>query len=252
MSGKTTFLKQIALIVIMGSCGSFVPADYASLKHFTTLSTRFSNDDDADHNLSTFASEMRATASALSSAGPSSLILMDELGRGTSPTEGFGIAHAVSERLYQQKAYVFFATHFLDLEKSLGSKSRLHTQHLSFAVSDDMAGANSHLTFRYKLSDGPPRARHYGLDVASISGLPRALLEDALECSSILEHPRHKDGIASRSKHSLDRMTCLLRLEKVLQQLLHESALDGGPLLHLLAASRSDCIEAMSAQAQQW
>lgn len=109
------------------------------------------------HQRSTFASEMRATASALSGAGPSALILMDELGRGTSPTEGFGIAHAISERLYRQRAYVFFATHFLDLEKSLGSKSRLHTQHLSFSVSNDTLDASSHLMFRYKLSDGPPR-----------------------------------------------------------------------------------------------
>lgn len=100
---------------------------------------------------------MRATASALSSAGPSSLILLDELGRGTSPIEGFGIAHAISERLYERKAFVFFATHFLDLEKSLGGKNRLHTQHLSFSISDDPWDASSHLTFRYKLSDGPPR-----------------------------------------------------------------------------------------------
>ncbi|KAK7468350.1 MutS protein msh4 [Stygiomarasmius scandens] len=110
MSGKSTYLRQVGLLTIMAMCGSFVPAEYASFRMHDALLTRLSNDDDLERNLSTFASEMATSAMILGLATPKSLILIDELGRGTSPVEGIGISHAIAEGLIEHKCFVFFAT----------------------------------------------------------------------------------------------------------------------------------------------
>ncbi|KAL0562493.1 MutS protein msh4, partial [Marasmius crinis-equi] len=110
MSGKSTYLRQVALLAVMAMCGSFVPAEYASFKIHDALLTRLSNDDDIEKNLSTFASEMATSAMILGLATPKTLVLIDELGRGTSPREGVGISHAIAEGLIEQKCFVFFAT----------------------------------------------------------------------------------------------------------------------------------------------
>ena len=98
-SGKTTYLKQVALLTIMAHIGCFVPAAYASILPVRQIFSRLSNRDEAEANLSTFASEMKTMAQIIESAGPESLVLIDELGRNTSTHEGIGIAHAISEVL---------------------------------------------------------------------------------------------------------------------------------------------------------
>lgn len=135
MSGKTTYLKQVALLTIMASVGSFVPARYANFKRISAVLTRLANDDDMESNLSTFAAEMKSAASILSLASPSALVLIDELGRGTSPREGLGIAHAISESLAQTRAVTFFATHFEDLCETLDGFPNVVSQHLRVDVS---------------------------------------------------------------------------------------------------------------------
>lgn len=110
MSGKSTYLRQIGLLTIMAMCGCFVPAEYASFRIHNSLLTRLSNDDDMEKNLSTFANEMASSAMILGLADSDSLVLIDELGRGTSPKEGVGISHAIAEALIKKKCFVFFAT----------------------------------------------------------------------------------------------------------------------------------------------
>lgn len=110
MSGKSTYLRQIGLLTVVAMCGCFVPAEYGSFRLHDALLTRLSNDDDIEKSLSTFANEMAASAMILGIATPNSLILIDELGRGTSPRDGVGISHAIAEELIRLKSYVFFAT----------------------------------------------------------------------------------------------------------------------------------------------
>lgn len=103
MSGKSTYLRQIGLLTVMAMCGCFVPAEYASFRIHDAILTRLSNDDDMEKNLSTFASEMTTSAMILGLATQKSLVLVDELGRGTSPREGVGISHAIAEGLLELK-----------------------------------------------------------------------------------------------------------------------------------------------------
>ncbi|KAG2023704.1 DNA mismatch repair protein MSH2, variant 3 [Coprinopsis cinerea AmutBmut pab1-1] len=110
MSGKSTYLRQIGLLTVMAMCGCFVPAEYASFKIHDALLTRLSNDDDPEKSLSTFANEMSCSAMILGLATPNSLVLIDELGRGTSPKEGVGISHAIAEALIEAKVNVFPST----------------------------------------------------------------------------------------------------------------------------------------------
>lgn len=157
MSGKTTYLKQVALLTIMACVGCFVPARFASFRPVSAILTRLGNDDDMESNLSTFAAEMKSAASILSLASPSALVLIDELGRGTSPREGLGIAHAISESLAQSGAVTFFATHFEDLCETLDGFPNVSSLHLRVDVRKGgkrRDGGEVGLDFRYQVTRG--------------------------------------------------------------------------------------------------
>lgn len=115
MSGKSTYIRSIALMSVMAQVGCFVPAQYASFPMIHQLFARVSMDDSIEANVSTFASEMRETAFILRNVDKKSLIIIDELGRGTSSRDGLAIALSISEALVETKALVWFATHFTDL-----------------------------------------------------------------------------------------------------------------------------------------
>lgn len=134
MSGKSTYLRQVGLLTIMGMCGCFVPAEYASFRTHDSLLSRLSNDDDMEKSLSTFANEMASCAMILGLATSRSLVLMDEVGRGTSPEEGVGIAHAIAETLIRAKCFVLFTTHFHELSLSLSRQPTVINMHLSVRV----------------------------------------------------------------------------------------------------------------------
>ncbi|SJL03144.1 uncharacterized protein ARMOST_06490 [Armillaria ostoyae] len=162
MSGKSTYLRQVGLLTVMAMCGCFVPAEYASFRIHDALLTRLSNDDDMEKSLSTFASEMATSAMILGLATPSTLILIDELGRGTSPREGVGISHAIAEALMEHKSFVFFATHFNELSTTLSRKPSVVNLHLSVQKSRP-SESNFGMTFQYKIVDGAPdNMSHYG------------------------------------------------------------------------------------------
>lgn len=117
MSGKSTYIRSIALMTVMAQVGCFVPAQYASFPITHQLFARVSMDDSIEANVSTFASEMRETAFILRNIDRKSLAIIDELGRGTSSRDGLTIALSISEALVETKALVWFATHFTDLGK---------------------------------------------------------------------------------------------------------------------------------------
>ncbi len=142
MSGKSTYIRSVALMGVMAQVGSFVPAQYASFPIVHQLFARVSMDDSIEANISTFASEMRETAFILRSILPilqspvnaansrtrnidnQSLAIIDELGRGTSTRDGLAIALSIAEALVESKALVFFATHFRELGESRTSSCR--------------------------------------------------------------------------------------------------------------------------------
>lgn len=160
MSGKSTYLRQLALLTVLATCGCFVPAEYASFRLHDALLTRLSNNDDPEKNLSTFSNEMGCSAMILGLATKDTLVLIDELGRGTSPTEGVGIAHAIAEQLIDLKAFTFFATHFHDLSATLSRCSSVVNLHLAVQkTSSDASG----LQFQYRVIDGrADEIPHYG------------------------------------------------------------------------------------------
>ncbi|SPO41792.1 related to meiosis-specific MutS homolog [Pseudozyma flocculosa] len=189
MSGKSTYLRQIALLVVMAMIGSFVPAQYASFFVPDAILSRLSNNEDTEQNLSTFANEMRATAFALSLASPRSLVILDELGRGTSPDEGIAIAQAVSEELIRRRSFAYLATHFLELTSTLSPHPGVSMVHFRVTLGPSVAEPSEpfKMVFHHKLQLGYCEEEHYGLELAKLANLPPGMLERAYEMARSIE-----------------------------------------------------------------
>ncbi|PFH48211.1 hypothetical protein AMATHDRAFT_150385 [Amanita thiersii Skay4041] len=232
--GKSTYLRQVALLTILAMCGCFVPAEYASFRIHDALLTRLSNDDDLERSLSTFASEMASSAMILSLATPRSLVLIDELGRGTSPIEGMGICHAIAEALIELKPFVFFATHFTELTATLSRKPNVINLHLSVQRSH-RDKTNFGITFQYKILDGASEFMdHYGLELARLADLPEDVLVEGRSVAKVLRalHTQHER--ASESGKIFTRRRALIRLRTQLTQALEHSALPEEDLLEYI------------------
>ncbi|RGB41068.1 muts protein 4, partial [Rhizophagus diaphanus] len=158
MSGKSTYLRQIALMSIMSQIGSYVPAEYASFRIVDQLFTRICNDDNIECNASTFVVEMRETAYILQNVTDDSLVIIDELGRGTSTHDGLGITYAICEELLKTKAFIFFATHFHELTRSLTVYPNVVNLHLEVEVKDSRVA----MKYLYRVKDGRNDEEHYG------------------------------------------------------------------------------------------
>lgn len=176
-SGKTTYLKQVALLTIMAHVGCFIPALVATILPVKQIFSRLSNRDEAEANLSTFASEMKTVAQILDSAGPESLVLLDELGKNTSTHEGVGMAHAVSEVLIGKKVPTIFASHIVQLNATLSPYPTVKVQ--QFLVEIDKSRENDGLMFQHKLTSRTYQCHHYGIALAKMCRLPKDLLQDA-------------------------------------------------------------------------
>ncbi|MGD9933855.1 MAG: DNA mismatch repair protein MutS [Dehalococcoidia bacterium] len=186
MSGKSTFLRQIALIALMAQAGSFVPADHAELPLFDRIFTRIGAQDDLAAGQSTFMVEMVETAQILHQATPASLVVLDEVGRGTSTFDGMAIARAVVEFLHNRKevaARTLFATHYHELTALAGLLPRVHNAHV--AVRED--GAD--VVFEHRIVPGPSD-RSYGIHVARLAGLPAPVVARAEHLLQELEQGR--------------------------------------------------------------
>ncbi|KYO36837.1 mutS protein-like protein 4 isoform C [Alligator mississippiensis] len=179
MSGKSTYLKQIALCQIMAQIGSYVPADYSSFRIAEQIFTRIGMDDDIETNASTFMKEMKEIAYIIQNANDRSLIIIDELGRGTSTEEGIGICYAVCEYLLSLKAFTLFATHFLELCQIDALYPNVENNHFEVQHVRSSTGNEEKIAYTYTLSKGHTEEKNYGLKAAEVSSLPPSIILDA-------------------------------------------------------------------------
>ncbi|TPX49095.1 hypothetical protein SeLEV6574_g01688 [Synchytrium endobioticum] len=195
MSGKSTYLRQIALLNIVAQLGCFVPAEYASFQIIYSVFSRIGNDDCFEANASSFMIEMREAAYILQNATQRSLVIIDELGRGTSTYDGMGMTFAIAEELIESKAIVFFATHFAELAHALDLQPNVVNLHFKVSTTPSVnqghsvASLSQHSTtslqpggihFTYSIGDGPmEEGVHYGLKLAQVSHFPDHIIERA-------------------------------------------------------------------------
>jgi DNA mismatch repair protein MutS len=194
MAGKSTILRQTALIVILCQMGSFVPAASATLSIRDQVFTRVGASDDLARGRSTFMVEMSETARILKKATPASLVILDEVGRGTSTFDGLAIAWAVAERLHDlggRGAATLFATHYHELIELARHKPLVRNYNVSVKRWGDT------MVFLRKLTPGGVN-RSYGLDVASLAGLPPQVVKRAREVLSDIG--RQTPGLIRRSE----------------------------------------------------
>jgi len=183
MSGKSTYLRQVALIVLMAQMGSFVPAESARVGVVDRVFTRVGASDRLAKGESTFMVEMRETADILRQASRRSLVILDEIGRGTSTFDGLSIAWAVAEYLHDTKgveARTLFATHYHELIALADSKNRIHNAHF------EVREWNDEVIFLRRLVEGGAN-RSYGIQVARLAGLPGGVIDRARSILQDLE-----------------------------------------------------------------
>lgn len=186
MSGKSTYMRQLALTVIMAQMGCFVPAQKAVLPIFDRIFTRIGASDDLIAGQSTFMVEMMEANQALRNATPNSLILFDELGRGTATYDGMALAQAIIEYIHQNvQAKTLFSTHYHELTVLDEELSQLKNVHVG-AVEKD-----GEVVFLHKMMEGPAD-KSYGIHVAKIAGLPTDLLKRASTILATLESGEEK------------------------------------------------------------
>jgi len=184
MAGKSTILRQVALTAIMAQMGSFVPARKASVSVTDRIFTRVGALDNLSQGQSTFMVEMQETANILHNASSKSLVIIDEIGRGTSTFDGISIAWAVAEYLHDLKGNgvkTLFATHYHELTELVRSKNRV--KNYNIAVKE----WNDKIIFLRKLAEGSTN-RSYGIQVAGLAGIPGAVVQRAKEILANMEN----------------------------------------------------------------
>ncbi|XP_032073691.1 mutS protein homolog 4 [Thamnophis elegans] len=187
MSGKSTYLKQIALSQIMAQMGSFVPAEYSSFRIAEQIFTRIGMDDDIETNSSTFMKEMKEVTYIIQNANDRSLIIIDELGRGTSPEEGIGICYAVCEYLLNLKAFTLFATHFLELCQIDNLYPNVENNYFEVQHIRSSCEIREKIAYTYILSKGCTEEKNYGLKAAEVSSLPLSIILDAKKLVTLID-----------------------------------------------------------------
>ncbi|KAF2405355.1 hypothetical protein EJ06DRAFT_525885 [Trichodelitschia bisporula] len=198
MGGKSSFVRAVALAGIMAQCGSYVPADEARLGLLDAVYTRMGAQDNMLRGESTFMVEVGETAEILRGATERSLVILDELGRGTSTHDGVAIAEAVLRELVARGAKTLFITHYQDLARVAGGVEGLRNVHMRFVERGE------EVSFLYEVGEGVAH-RSYGLNVARLAGVPRPVLDVAAVKSAELEASvgRRKVGNLARFVHSL-------------------------------------------------
>lgn len=218
MSGKSTYIRSCALLQIMAQIGSFVPAEFARFSIIQSVFARLTMDDNVEANLSTFSVEMREMAFILRNVDSQSLVLIDELGRGTGTKDGLAIALAISEALLQKNAYVWFATHFTDLATAFEELPGVLTLHLGsrFSASDD---GIPQLTMLYKIETGVLDVEeNYGIHLARAMGLPATMTDKAEEVAQASRLKRRQDETQTSAYRAAQRRKLVMRLYDSLKQ----------------------------------
>jgi DNA mismatch repair protein MutS len=181
MGGKSTYMRQVALIVLLASIGSHVPASSCRLGPIDAIHTRIGAADDLANAQSTFMLEMTEAAQILHAATPCSLVLMDEIGRGTSTFDGLALASGIATHLHDKtQAFTLFATHYFELTKFPAAHHAAMNMHVSAAESGNT------IVFLHELQAGPA-SKSYGVQVARLAGIPTGVLNHAKHALSALE-----------------------------------------------------------------
>ena len=198
MSGKSALLRQTALIVLLAQIGSFVPASEARIGLVDKIFTRVGASDNISSGESTFMVEMNETASILNNVSNRSLILLDEIGRGTSTYDGISIAWAITEYLHEHptmRAKVMFATHYHELNEMEASFKRIKNYHVT------VKEVGNKVVFLRKLKRGGS-AHSFGIHVAAMAGMPRKVIDRADALLSMLEKSHSHDNLDEAVKES--------------------------------------------------
>ncbi len=184
MGGKSTYMRQVAQIVLLAHTGSFVPAKHAAIGRIDAIMTRIGASDDLAGGRSTFMVEMTEAAAILNTATKDSLVLIDEIGRGTSTFDGLSLAYAIARSLAEtSRCYTLFATHYFELTRLNAELSNLANVHL------DAVELKDKIVFLHKLEPGPAN-QSYGLQVAQLAGVPKSVVRLAKKQLAELEQSR--------------------------------------------------------------
>jgi DNA mismatch repair protein MSH3 len=203
MGGKSSYVRAVALLVLLAQTGSFVPAASMALTLTDAIFTRMGARDNLFAGESTFMVEVSETAAILRAATPRSLIVLDELGRGTSTHDGAAIAHAVLDHVVRATSCLtLFITHYQSLARvaeGIG-RGRVRCVHMRFEATPSPDGGEEEITFLYQLADGAAH-RSYGLNVARLAHIPRAVLDVAAHKSREME-----EGVRARRLRGAARL----------------------------------------------
>lgn len=213
MGGKSTYLRQAALITILAQIGSYVPALSATVGIVDRIFARLGAADDLHEGDSTFMVEMREAAQILGSASSRSLVLIDELGRGTATSDGLSLAQAILERLaIDVKARTLFATHYHELTELPGLAGYVANLSVGSVEEEDR------VVFTHQIQSGPA-PRSYGLEVAKLSGLPAAVIQRAYQVLEGLSQDQSTQSIPQRSTRQIGLFSEVVPADKSAEEL---------------------------------
>jgi DNA mismatch repair protein MutS len=202
MGGKSTFMRQTALIVLLAHCGCFVPTTSAKIGEIDRIFTRIGASDDLAGGRSTFMVEMTETANILHNATEKSLVLLDEIGRGTSTFDGLSLAWAVAKQLLEKnKALTLFATHYFELTRIVDDFKHAANVHL------DAVEHGNGIVFLHKVEAGAAHMS-YGIQVAQLAGIPKSVVAAAkrkliqLENNQLSQNTNQPDMFAAKAEEA--------------------------------------------------
>lgn len=189
-AGKTVYIKQVALLIIMAQIGSYIPASFASIPVRDRILSRLGTNDDMEHNLSSFTLEMKECAYILDNLTPRSLVIVDELGRGTSTQDGIAIAFSIAEALLISSAFTLFVTHFPQLHSLSAMYCNAKNMHLQTIINVSPTNdSNSLLSYLHEIKEGSCSIKNgYGIILAEICGFPKAMLDVAKTLQKIVKN----------------------------------------------------------------
>ncbi|KAL6818405.1 muts domain V domain-containing protein [Trichoderma sp. SZMC 28013] len=218
MSGKSTYIRSVALLQIMAQIGCFVPAEFASFPIIHNIFARISTQDNIEANLSSFGVEMREMAFILKNIDNKSLAIVDELGRGTSTRDGMAIAMAISEALLDTGASIWFATHFVELARVFADRLGVLNLHLASNTSVGEGGLPQ-LTMLYKANAGTVDDEdHYGIALARAIGMPESFINCAEVVANDLRERRESNRQSSDTYKEIHRRRLALNLYEAINQ----------------------------------
>jgi DNA mismatch repair protein MutS len=217
MGGKSTFMRQTALIVLLANCGCYVPATSAKIGEIDRIMTRIGASDDLAGGRSTFMVEMTETANILHNATDKTLVLLDEIGRGTSTFDGLSLAWAVAKQLLEKnRSYTLFATHYFELTRIVDEFKYAANVHLD-AVEHGPEN-NKAIVFMHKVEEGAAN-QSYGLQVAQLAGIPRSVVNAAKRKLTQLENNQVATSSAQPDMFVVDALPKEVEVHPVVSEL---------------------------------